>query len=125
VILRTQELHEIQPKKEAQTEQALLILMQRCGGCDINAEDRSSHLIRFDMKIKSMGIGLRSQNTGALFIDFGSLKDGTKYLPNSLELSLSRMLIEQMGGKVRLNSRGTNFTISFITACDIRERDAI
>lgn len=64
---------------------------------------------------------MQKQNTSGLFIDFMNLKDSAQYHANSLALTLCKKLIEQMGGVLKLNTRGNTFKVTFQTACDLRE----
>jgi hypothetical protein len=70
------------------------------------------------MKIKTFGLDMPPPNTEVLFIDFANLEEIHRYHPNSLALTLGKKLVEQMGGKIKVNSRGTVFTVSFKIASD-------
>ena len=66
------------------------------------------------------GVGIKKENLGKLFMEFGKLDEHSKQNAQGtgLGLSICKRMIEQMGGSVEVDSEegvGTTFTI-FINA---------
>ena len=74
------------------------------------------------MIVKDFGCGMSNESLSKLFINFNKLEDNASINKNGvgLGLSISKKLIEQMGGKVTVESAlglGTTFTINFKSSC--------
>ena len=78
-------------------------------------------LISFQIRIKDSGIGIKEEDIGKLFKQFGMLKDerGMNARGTGLGLNICKNLIERMGGSVSVESegvdRGTTFAINLRT----------
>lgn len=78
------------------------------------------------MIVQDFGCGMSQEAISKLFIDFNKIEENASLNRNGVGLGLSicKLLIEQMAGSVRVESKlgeGTSFTISFLTTCKIYE----
>ena len=73
-----------------------------------------------NFSVQDTGIGIKPQDMGKLFKLFGKLKVHNDINQNGvgLGLTISQKLVEQLGGKIGVNSnegKGTNFHFNIIT----------
>lgn len=85
-------------------------------------DSNSTHYINYDLIIKDYGCGISSENIKRLFMDFNKLEENSANNKNGvgLGLSISKKLIEMMGGNVSVDSAlgsGSTFTINFKSSC--------
>jgi signal transduction histidine kinase len=76
------------------------------------------------LSIQDFGCGIAPENLGKLFIDFSKMEDSASLNKNGVGLGLSicKVLIEHMAGKVDVKSKvgkGTVFTMTFKTTCKL------
>jgi signal transduction histidine kinase len=69
-------------------------------------DNKSTHYVNFDLVVQDFGCGMSKENCGKLFMDFNKLEDnaGMNKHGVGLGLSICKNLIEQMGGKVTVDS---------------------
>lgn len=72
------------------------------------------------MEFCDTGVGIKKENLGKLFMDFGRLDEHSKMnaMGTGLGLSICKRMIEHMGGKVTVDSEegiGTTFTVELST----------
>jgi signal transduction histidine kinase len=89
-------------------------------------DQRSTHYVNFDMIVQDFGCGMSQENVNKLFLDFSKLEDdsGMNKHGVGLGLSICKNLIEQMGGKVNVDSKinqGTTFKINFKSSCLLQD----
>jgi len=89
-------------------------------------DQRSTHYVNFDMIVQDFGCGMSQENVNKLFLDFSKLEDNSGMNKHGVGLGLSicKNLIEQMGGKVNVDSKinqGTTFTINFKSSCLLQD----
>ena len=83
-------------------------------------EPSKDEFIKFRIEIHDTGVGIKEENLGKLFMDFGRLDEHTKMNAQGtgLGLSICKRMIEQMGGTVSVKSTegvGTIFSIDIST----------
>lgn len=86
--------------------------------------DGIRYIVSFDLIIQDFGCGIAPENLGKLFIDFSKMEDSASLNRNGVGLGLSicKILIEHMAGKVDVKSqvgKGTTFTLTFKTTCKL------
>ena len=82
----------------------------------------------FSIKITDSGAGIPENLIEKLFCDFGNLDVHKKENPEGrgLGLSICKMIVEQMDGKIKVDSEigvGTTFTIMIETLCLIEAEE--
>ena len=92
-------------------------------------EDHKIYLVCYEIRITDRGCGISPENVKRLFLDFNKLEESALQNKNGVGLGLSicKMLIEQMCGRVDVDSKlgeGTTFTITFKTACAVNANEA-
>ncbi len=78
--------------------------------------------IKFELGIQDFGCGISSEQLSGLFINFNNLEEHRKTNPSGrgLGLSICKLIVEQMGGEVRVTSvvnEGSIFSIIFSVMC--------
>ena len=76
-------------------------------------------LIKFAIEFQDTGVGISKANQEKLFVDFGKLDEHSSInrQGTGLGLSICQKIVEQMGGKVVVESQvneGTTFIISLV-----------
>ena len=104
------------------------------GGITVNvkAENIDNNLIQFEFEVKDTGIGIPKSRQNELFQRFNQL-DITytkKYKGTGLGLAISKGLVEQMGGKIWVESDenvGSKFFFTFMgkTSCETSENGIV
>jgi len=82
--------------------------------------------IKFELGIKDFGCGISPEKLDNLFINFNNLEEHRKTNPScrGLGLSICKMIVEQMGGTVKVESEvgvGSTFSIIFKVMCKLPE----
>jgi len=80
--------------------------------------------------VKDTGVGISPEGLKNLFIDFGKLDENANRnrTGTGLGLSISKQIIEQMGGSVSVTSelgKGTQFFINLKTRCLVRQVETV
>ena len=72
--------------------------------------------ISFQIRIKDSGIGIKKEDLGKLFKQFGMLKDdkGINIRGTGLGLNICKNLIDKMGGDVCVESEGLDLGTTFV-----------
>lgn len=78
------------------------------------------------LSIQDFGIGIPADKLNNLFINFGNLEEHQKTNPQGrgLGLSICKSIVEQMGGKVIVESelgKGSTFSMTFKVMCKVFE----
>ena len=86
------------------------------------------YYISYELKIIDTGIGISDEGLSKLFIDFGKLDENASRnkTGTGLGLSICKKIIEQMGGRVSVESKigsGTTFTLHLNSKCLIKDDD--
>lgn len=85
---------------------------------ELTADD--DKFIKIKIEICDTGVGIKKENLGNLFMDFSRLQEHSEMNPSGtgLGLSICKRMIEQMGGKVSVDStfgEGTTFCCELTT----------
>jgi signal transduction histidine kinase len=85
----------------------------------VNSDEQTLKFIKFKIEIADTGCGIKKENLGKLFMDFGKLDEHSKINAQGtgLGLSICKRMIEKMGGTVTVESQedvGTTFTVSLV-----------
>jgi|WetSurMetagenome_2_1015567.scaffolds.fasta_scaffold20177_5 signal transduction histidine kinase len=88
------------------------------GGIRLSAGIEDNHLT---IAVSDTGIGIKSEDTGKLFIAFSQLEDAMtkRHEGTGLGLTITKNLLDLLGGKISLSSifgRGSTFTVSLPTS---------
>ncbi len=88
--------------------------------------DNKTCYIKFELAIEDFGCGIAPDKIGGLFINFNNLGEHRKTNPSGrgLGLSICKMIVEQMGGSVNVQSelgKGSTFAIEFKVMCKVKE----
>ena len=83
---------------------------------DLVTEQTNEKFVKLKIEIIDSGVGIKKENLGKLFMEFGKLDEHSKENSQGtgLGLSICKRMIEQMGGQVMVDSEekiGTTFTI--------------
>lgn len=78
--------------------------------------------IKFELGIQDFGCGISPEQLSGLFINFNNLEEHRKKNPSGrgLGLSICKLIVEQMGGEVKVTSvvnEGSIFSIIFSVMC--------
>ncbi len=74
--------------------------------------------MEFKLSIQDFGCGIAAEKLSGLFVNFGNLVEHKKQNPTGrgLGLSICKLIVEQMGGKVTVASElevGSTFSMTF------------
>jgi len=91
-------------------------------------EEGDELYVHLGLSIVDTGIGISPEGVSNLFIDFSKLQENSSRNRSGtgLGLSICKKIIEQMGGKVEVESvlnKGTSFNISIKTKCIIKKTE--
>lgn len=80
--------------------------------------------IKFEIRIQDSGYGISEENLSKLFLDFSRLDEHSKMNKSGtgLGLSICKILIEKLGGSVRVESEkgiGTTFIVLLKSKCKV------
>lgn len=90
-----------------------------------NVEHEEQYFVSYEILIKDSGLGIKKEDLGKLFLNFGKLadKEGNNKSGTGLGLSICKNIIEKMGGSVRVESEGigmgTTFIITITAVCKL------
>ena len=84
----------------------------------INLNSRKTGYMEFMLSIQDFGVGIPQDKLNSIFINFGNLEEHRKSNPSGrgLGLSICKSIVEQMGGKVIVESelgKGSIFSMTF------------
>lgn len=82
--------------------------------------------VKFELGIQDFGCGIPKDKLDSLFINFNNLEQHHKKNPagRGLGLSICKMIVESMGGTVKVQSeegKGSIFSIIFKVMCKVPE----
>ena len=88
--------------------------------------DGKTCYIKFELGIQDFGCGIPPDKLDDLFINFNNLEQHRKKNPSGrgLGLSICKMIVESMGGTVKVQSevgKGSIFSIIFKVMCKVPE----
>lgn len=88
------------------------------------ADDEKTCYVKFELGIQDFGCGISPEQLDKLFINFNNLEEHRKNNPSGrgLGLSICKLIVEQMGGEVKVTSelnKGSIFSIIFCMMCKV------
>lgn len=89
-------------------------------------EQGEERYINLQLTVRDTGVGISEEGLSHLFIDFGKLdeNENRNKSGSGLGLSICKLIIEQMGGSVKVKSKvgeGTEFIINIKTRCKVEK----
>jgi len=81
-----------------------------------------TNYIKYELKVQDYGCGISQEKLKNLFINFGNLEEHREKNPQGrgLGLSICKLIVEQMGGSVRVEStlgEGSSFILTLRAKC--------
>ena len=89
---------------------------------DYDTLNITGSFIKYELEVRDFGCGIPEDKMKHLFIDFSTLDENREKNPSGrgLGLSICKLIVEKMGGSVRVESKigeGTSFILTLQAKC--------